>query len=50
MLTYGTSDLLTSFLTNAKEQGKTNFEVLVCETAPFFTGHTTAKILQEGGV
>lgn len=31
--------------TNAKE-----FEVLVCETAPVFTGHKTANILQQHGL
>jgi len=49
ILTFGKSDLLTSFLKAAKEEGKT-FEVLVCETAPLFSGHCTAKVLQEAGM
>jgi translation initiation factor eIF-2B subunit beta len=59
-LTYSDSDLLISFLKAAHQgveeddqdrptQGK-DFEVLVCETAPSFKGHTTAKSLQEEGI
>lgn len=40
ILTYHTSGTLTSFFTEAKESA--NFEVIVCETAPEFTGHRTA--------
>ena len=49
ILTFSQSDLLFSFLKEAhngadmgKSHGK-NFEVLVCETAPTFTGHMTAS-------
>jgi translation initiation factor 2B subunit (eIF-2B alpha/beta/delta family) len=56
VLTFSQSDLLDSFLTAAyngvEEDGEQNegskgkdFEVLVCETAPFFTGHATASNL-----
>ena len=37
ILTYHTSTTLTSFFIEAKESA--NFEVIVCETAPKFTGH-----------
>ena len=37
ILTYHTSTTLTSFFIEAKESS--NFEVIVCETAPKFTGH-----------
>ncbi len=40
ILTYHTSNTLTNFFIAAKE--KANFEVIVCETAPKFTGHETA--------
>ena len=43
ILTYHTSGTLTSFFTEAKESA--NFEVIVCETAPEFTGHRTAQKL-----
>ena len=53
ILTFSDSDLLVSFLKSAHQgveddgkvtQGK-DFEVLVCETAPQFKGHKTAKSL-----
>jgi translation initiation factor 2B subunit (eIF-2B alpha/beta/delta family) len=61
ILTYGQSDILTSFLKYAylggepeKEgerlPGAKDFEVLVCETAPMFSGHITAKNLMEQGL
>ena len=37
ILTYHTSSTLTSFFIEARESS--NFEVIVCETAPKFTGH-----------
>lgn len=37
ILTYHTSSTLTNFFIEAKESA--NFEVIVCETAPKFTGH-----------
>lgn len=40
ILTYHTSSTLTNFFVAAKET--VNFEVIVCETAPKFTGHETA--------
>jgi len=40
ILTYHTSSTLTNFFVVAKETA--NFEVIVCETAPKFTGHETA--------
>ena len=58
VLTFSDSDLLVSFLKAAHQgveedgkmtQGK-DFEVLVCETAPQFKGHQTAKSLQEEGI
>jgi translation initiation factor eIF-2B subunit beta len=58
ILTFSESDLLISFLKAAHQgveeddqvtQGK-DFEVLVCETAPLFKGHKTAKSLQEEGI
>lgn len=56
IMTFSQSDLLISFLDAAhngtEEQpnlGK-NFEVLVCETAPHFSGHLTAKELQKAGI
>lgn len=53
ILTHGKSDILVSFLTFAyyggekgeRKPGAKDFEVLVCETGPFFTGHITAKNL-----
>ena len=51
ILTYGKSDILCSFLTHAyyggeegeRKPGAKDFEVLICETAPLFAGHQTAK-------
>ena len=40
ILTYHTSSTLTNFFIEAKDSA--NFEVIVCETAPKFTGHETA--------
>lgn len=37
ILTYHLSSTLTNFFIEAKESA--NFEVIVCETAPKFTGH-----------
>ena len=34
---------------NEEKKGK-NFEVIVCETAPFFSGHQTAAKLQKSGL
>ena len=48
ILTYHTSSTLISFFTEAKEQ--TNFEVIVCETAPKFSGHETAQDLAKAGI
>ena len=48
ILTYHTSSTLISFFTEAKKQ--TNFEVIVCETAPKFTGHETAQDLAKAGI
>lgn len=50
ILTYGQSDIQTSFLKYAYYGGESttrlpgakDFEVLVCETAPVFSGHVTA--------
>lgn len=55
ILTTSYSDLLVSFLKSASfdeasNQRTTFFEVLVCETAPSFTGHVTAKRLQQEGI
>lgn len=58
ILTQGKSDLLCSFLTFAyyggekgeRKPGSKDFEVLVCETAPQFTGHITAKRLIDNGL
>lgn len=58
ILTYGKSDLLNSFLIYAyyggeqgeRKPGAKDFEVLVCETAPLFTGHKTAKKLKDAGL
>jgi len=59
ILTHGQSFLLAEFLKCAKtgrvgEDDKTqagiNFEVLVCETAPLFSGHRMAKVLQDSGL
>ena len=44
ILTYDYSETLISFLKEAAEDIQ-NFEVIVCETAPSFTGHKTAKEL-----
>ena len=43
ILTYHCSSTLTSFFIEAKKSA--NFEVIVCETAPKFTGHQTAQLL-----
>ena len=48
ILTYHTSNTLISFFTEAKST--TNFEVIVSETAPKFTGHKTAKELAKAGI
>ena len=40
ILTYHTSSTLSNFFIEAKRTA--NFEVIVCETAPKFTGHETA--------
>ena len=48
ILTYHTSTTLTSFFIEAKESS--NFEVIVCETAPKFTGHQTAQELAKQGI
>jgi len=48
ILTYHTSSTLISFFTEAKST--TNFEVIVCETAPKFTGHETARDLAKAGI
>lgn len=59
ILTFGKSDLLCAFLRCAyyggpdqaeRGPGAKEFEVLVAETAPLFTGHVTAKQLQEAGL
>jgi len=59
IMTFGESDLLCLFLEAAHEgveqdggkpaEGK-EFEVLVCETAPFYKGHECAKKLHEKGI
>ena len=43
ILTYHTSQTLNNFFIEAKEYA--NFEVIVAETAPTFTGHETAQVL-----
>jgi len=48
ILTYHTSSTLTNFFIAAKESA--NFEVIVCETAPKFTGHETAQALAQAGI
>ena len=48
ILTYHTSSTLTNFFIEAKESA--NFEVIVCETAPKFTGHQTAQNLSKQGI
>ena len=48
ILTYHTSSTLTNFFIEAKETA--NFEVIVCETAPKFTGHQTAQVLAKQGI
>ena len=48
ILTYHTSSTLIDFFTEAKTT--TNFEVIVSETAPKFTGHETAKDLAKAGI
>ena len=50
ILTYNCSDTLTEFLIAASEEEELNFEVIVCETAPSFIGHKTAKELAEAGI
>ena len=60
-MTYGQSDILSSFLKyayfggepeeeNERLPGAKDFEVLVSETAPMFTGHITAKNLMDSGL
>jgi len=41
ILTYGCSHTLIEFFIEAKANAK--FEVIVCESAPSFSGHITAK-------
>jgi translation initiation factor eIF-2B subunit beta len=48
ILTYGCSSSLIEFLIEAKASAR--FEVIVCESAPTFSGHKTAKILAEKGI
>ena len=48
ILTFHTSGTLTSFFIEAKQTA--NFEVIVCETAPKFTGHQTARELAKEGI
>jgi translation initiation factor eIF-2B subunit beta len=48
ILTFGHSGTLLSFLKEAHETCR--FEVIVCETAPTFSGHKTAKELAEAGI
>ena len=48
ILTYSESGTVTKFLTEAAENHK--FEVIVAETAPFFTGHKTAASLSKAGI
>jgi translation initiation factor 2B subunit (eIF-2B alpha/beta/delta family) len=48
ILTYGCSTSLIEFLIEAKASAR--FEVIVCESAPTFSGHKTAKILAEKGI
>ena len=43
ILTFSLSDTLVSFFTEASKE--CTFEVIVCETAPTFSGHKTAKLL-----
>lgn len=48
ILTFSLSDTLVSFF---KEARKTcTFEVIVCETAPTFSGHKTAKMLAQANI
>ena len=49
ILTYGCSGVMTSFFDEAK-QGGIIFEVVVCESAPSYLGHKTAKTLAEKGI
>jgi translation initiation factor 2B subunit (eIF-2B alpha/beta/delta family) len=53
-MTFSESDLLYSFLEAAylgiEGTQKKEFEVYVCETAPLFSGHLTAKKLQNVGI
>ena len=49
ILTYDYSETLISFLKEAAEDIQ-NFEVIVCETAPSFTGHKTAKELAQSKI
>ena len=48
ILTYHTSSTLIDFFTEAKQS--TNFEVIVSETAPKFTGHETSSTLAKAGI
>ena len=48
ILTYHTSSTLSNFFIEAKKTA--NFEVIVCETAPKFTGHETAQELAKQGI
>ena len=49
ILTYDYSETLIEFLKEAAEEA-TNFEVIVCETAPQFTGHKAAQELAKEGI
>lgn len=48
ILTYSASSTLTKFFIEA--HATTNFQVIVAETAPYFTGHKTAKKLAKEGI
>lgn len=48
ILTYGKSHILHSFFEEASKEKF--FEVLVCETAPSYSGHESAKILSSLGI
>ena len=57
-MTFSHSGLLIEFLSAAKNgdsddpsvKGGKDFDVLVCETAPNFSGHKTATDLQKNGI
>jgi translation initiation factor 2B subunit (eIF-2B alpha/beta/delta family) len=50
ILTYSHSNTLIEFFKDAAKEKKIRFEVIVCETAPGFEGHKTAKQLAELGI